>query len=236
MPELGALGLFVVAAMVLAVTPGPAVLYIVTRSISQGRAAGVVSCLGVAVGGLVHVLAAALGLSAVLAASALAFDVVKYAGAAYLVYLGVRKLTQAPAASVEDTGDRRSLSSGLSRRGRGERAESQDRPVLPRLHPAVRGPLAGRRSPSMRVAREPLHPHRLRHRHDLGPPGQRGGRLVAASSPLRDHRALRFRERVPRTRPGHRRLRVRKEIGPRTAGPQAVRTAPPSRVRSRRSR
>jgi threonine/homoserine/homoserine lactone efflux protein len=109
MPDLGALGLFVVAAMVLAVTPGPAVLYIVTRSISQGRAAGVVSCLGVAVGGLVHVLAAALGLSAVLAASALAFDVVKYAGAAYLVYLGVRKLTQAPAATVEDAGGRRSL-------------------------------------------------------------------------------------------------------------------------------
>lgn len=88
------LGLFVAAAVVLTVTPGPAVLYIVTRSISQGRAAGIVSCLGVATGGLVHVVAATLGLSALLATSAAAFNGVKYAGAAYLVWMGVRKLTQ----------------------------------------------------------------------------------------------------------------------------------------------
>jgi threonine/homoserine/homoserine lactone efflux protein len=74
------------------VAPGPAVLYIVTRSISQGRAAGVVSCLGVALGAVVHVVAAAFGVSAILAASAVAFSVVKYAGAAYLVWLGCRKL------------------------------------------------------------------------------------------------------------------------------------------------
>jgi threonine/homoserine/homoserine lactone efflux protein len=79
MPDPSGLWLFAVAAVVLAVTPGPAVLYIVTRSISQGRAAGVVSCLGVALGGMVHVLAAALGLSAVLATSALAFNLVKSA-------------------------------------------------------------------------------------------------------------------------------------------------------------
>jgi threonine/homoserine/homoserine lactone efflux protein len=96
MPEAGALGLFVVAALVLAVTPGPAVLYLVTRSVSQGRAAGLVSCLGIATGGLVHVAAAALGLSALVATSALAFNAVKYAGAAYLVWLGLRKLTQTP--------------------------------------------------------------------------------------------------------------------------------------------
>jgi threonine/homoserine/homoserine lactone efflux protein len=86
--------LFVVAALILAVTPGPAVLYIVTRSVSQGRSAGIVSCLGVACGGLVHVAAAAFGLSAILAASATAFSVVKYAGAAYLVWLGVRKFAR----------------------------------------------------------------------------------------------------------------------------------------------
>jgi threonine/homoserine/homoserine lactone efflux protein len=85
------LSLFVVAALILAVTPGPAVLYIVTRSVSQGRSAGIVSCAGVACGGLVHVAAAAFGLSAILTASATAFGVVKYAGAAYLVWLGVRK-------------------------------------------------------------------------------------------------------------------------------------------------
>jgi threonine/homoserine/homoserine lactone efflux protein len=91
---MNSLGLFVLAALILAVTPGPAVLYIVTRSISQGRWAGVVSCLGVALGGMVHVAAAALGLSAVLATSAVAFGAVKYAGAAYLIWLGLRKLTQ----------------------------------------------------------------------------------------------------------------------------------------------
>jgi threonine/homoserine/homoserine lactone efflux protein len=72
--------------------PGPAVLYIVARSVEQGRLAGLVSMLGIQVGGLVHVAAAALGLSALLVQSALAFNVVKYAGAAYLVYLGVRRL------------------------------------------------------------------------------------------------------------------------------------------------
>ncbi|HEY7140341.1 MAG TPA: LysE family translocator [Methylomirabilota bacterium] len=91
-PEASVLGLFVVAAIVLLLTPGPAVLYIVTRSVEQGRLAGLVSALGVHVGTLVHVAAAALGVSALLVSSALAFDVVKYLGAVYLVYLGVRKL------------------------------------------------------------------------------------------------------------------------------------------------
>jgi threonine/homoserine/homoserine lactone efflux protein len=86
------LGLFVAAALVLLVTPGSAVLYIVARSIDQGRRAGLVSMLGVHAGTLVHVAAAAAGLSALLAASATAFSVVKYLGAAYLVYLGVRRL------------------------------------------------------------------------------------------------------------------------------------------------
>jgi threonine/homoserine/homoserine lactone efflux protein len=91
-PEASVLGLFVVAAIVLLLTPGPAVLYIVTRSVEQGRLAGLVSALGIHVGTLVHVAAAALGVSALLVSSALAFDVVKYLGALYLVYLGVRKL------------------------------------------------------------------------------------------------------------------------------------------------
>ena len=91
-PDLANLGFFVVAAVILLLTPGPAVLYIVARSMEQGRRAGLVSVLGVHAGTLVHVTAAAAGLSALLLASAVAFSVVKYLGAAYLIYLGVRRL------------------------------------------------------------------------------------------------------------------------------------------------
>lgn len=86
------LGLFISAALVLLVVPGPAVLYIFARSVEQGRLAGFVSILGIHTATLVHVLAAALGLSAILASSALAFSVVKYAGAAYLIWLGLKKI------------------------------------------------------------------------------------------------------------------------------------------------
>ncbi|MEV4353580.1 LysE family translocator [Nonomuraea sp. NPDC004186] len=94
MPEISTLALFCVATLGLLVVPGPAVLYIVTRSVTQGRAAGVISVLGVHTGSLVHIAAAALGLSALLAASATAFTIVKYVGVAYLLWLGVRKLMQ----------------------------------------------------------------------------------------------------------------------------------------------
>jgi threonine/homoserine/homoserine lactone efflux protein len=83
------LALFAVAALALIVVPGPAVLYIVAQSIDRGRVAGLVSALGVAVGGLAHVTAAAVGLSALLVSSATAFTVVKLAGAAYLIGLGL---------------------------------------------------------------------------------------------------------------------------------------------------
>lgn len=86
------LALFIPAAFALIVTPGPVVLYIVTRSVDQGRKAGLVSVLGSEIGNMCHVAAAALGLSAILLSSTLAFDVVKYLGAIYLVYLGIRKL------------------------------------------------------------------------------------------------------------------------------------------------
>ena len=79
------LPVFLVAALVLLLTPGPAVLYIVARSLDQGRRAGLVSVLSIEVGNSVHVLAAALGLSALLLSSALAFSIVKYLGAAYLI-------------------------------------------------------------------------------------------------------------------------------------------------------
>jgi threonine/homoserine/homoserine lactone efflux protein len=84
--------LFAGAALVLLLIPGPAVLYIVARSVAQGRTAGLVSVLGIHAATFIHVLAAALGLSVLLLSSALAFSIVKYAGAAYLVWLGLRKI------------------------------------------------------------------------------------------------------------------------------------------------
>jgi threonine/homoserine/homoserine lactone efflux protein len=90
--DLSTLLVFVGAALALIVIPGPAVLYILAQSVEHGRRAGVVSALGVAAGGLVHILAAAIGISALVVSSALAFSVVKYAGAAYLFFLGIRRL------------------------------------------------------------------------------------------------------------------------------------------------
>ena len=85
-------GLFFAAALLLAVTPGPGMLYVLARSVGGGLRAGLASSGGTAIGGLCHVVAAALGLSALLAASSAAFTVVKVAGAAYLIYLGIRTL------------------------------------------------------------------------------------------------------------------------------------------------
>jgi threonine/homoserine/homoserine lactone efflux protein len=90
--DFGTFALFCAASLALAVVPGPAVLYIVAQSVDQGRLAGLVSALGICVGALVHVLAATVGLSSLLASSATAFAIVKYAGAAYLVVLGIRRL------------------------------------------------------------------------------------------------------------------------------------------------
>jgi threonine/homoserine/homoserine lactone efflux protein len=106
-PDGTTFALFVAAALTLLLIPGPAVLYIVAQSIDRGRAAGLVSTLGIATGSLVHVTAAALGLSSLLVSSARAFDVVKYAGAAYLIYLGARRLlTRETPASVAARGER----------------------------------------------------------------------------------------------------------------------------------
>ena len=92
MPEASTLALFGVAAITLLVIPGPAVIYIVTRSVDQGRAAGLASVCGVHVGTLLHVTAAALGLSALLVSSATAYHAARWLGAAYLIWLGVRRL------------------------------------------------------------------------------------------------------------------------------------------------
>lgn len=94
MPDPSIILIFATAAITLLIVPGPAVVYIVTRSVAQGRTAGLLSVLGIHVGSVVHVLAAAIGVTALLAAWPAAFTVVQYLGAAYLVYLGVMKLRQ----------------------------------------------------------------------------------------------------------------------------------------------
>jgi threonine/homoserine/homoserine lactone efflux protein len=109
---------FLIAATVLAVTPGPGIAYVVARTAAGGRAEGLASCLGTGLGGLLHVLAAALGLSLLVAQSAVAFNVVKLLGAAYLIFLGVRlllrKTAAATAQSVTAQGTRRALVEGIA--------------------------------------------------------------------------------------------------------------------------
>jgi len=101
MPDPSTLAVFAVASLALITVPGPSVIFIVTRSLEHGRRAGLVSMLGVEAGALVHVVAAAVGLSALLASSAVAFTIVKYAGAAYLIVLGLQALRRSGAGSVE---------------------------------------------------------------------------------------------------------------------------------------
>jgi threonine/homoserine/homoserine lactone efflux protein len=83
---------FFIAAVILAVTPGPGIAYVVARTVAGGRKEGLASCFGTAIGGMLHVLAASVGVSLLIAQSAIAFSLVKYLGAAYLVYLGIRML------------------------------------------------------------------------------------------------------------------------------------------------
>lgn len=109
MPSGTSLVAFSVAALVLLLLPGPGVLYIVTRSLSQGRRAGLVSAMGLSTGAMVHVVAAVAGLSAILMTSATAFSVVKFIGAAYLIYLGVAAFRGGDQAAPEGTPEYRSL-------------------------------------------------------------------------------------------------------------------------------
>lgn len=96
------LTLFIFAALALLLVPGPAVLYITARSANQGRTAGLVSVLAIETANLIQAIAAGLGLSAILLSSALAFDVVKYLGAAYLIFLGIRKLLSSDNGAEEE--------------------------------------------------------------------------------------------------------------------------------------
>jgi threonine/homoserine/homoserine lactone efflux protein len=110
MIELSQLTFFMGASLALLLVPGPAVLYITARSANQGRLAGLVSVLAIETANFAQALAATLGLSAILLSSALAFDVVKYLGAAYLIYLGVRKLLVSEEGAVDEEVRKESLS------------------------------------------------------------------------------------------------------------------------------
>src|SRR5215468_3266727 len=110
MPNWSALSLFITAALILVFMPGPNTLYIIARSVQQGRVAGFVSILGIQVGSLFHIAAAAFGVSALLLSSALAFYAVKYIGAAYLVYLGVKTLLTREKLTETKTVEEQSLS------------------------------------------------------------------------------------------------------------------------------
>ncbi|RZI66851.1 MAG: LysE family translocator [Pseudomonas sp.] len=109
---------FLLTAIVLAVTPGPGIAYVVARTVAGGRSEGLASCLGTGIGGMLHVAAAALGLSLLIAQSAMAFNLVKYVGAAYLVYLGIRLLLRkeqpVAAGSVSPQGAQRALLEGIT--------------------------------------------------------------------------------------------------------------------------
>ena len=108
---------FLIAAVVLAITPGPGIAYVVARTVAGGRSEGLASCFGTSLGGLLHVLAAALGLSLVIAQSAWAFNLLKYVGAVYLMYLGIRMLLrkkhEVAVEAVTSKGPRRAFLEGI---------------------------------------------------------------------------------------------------------------------------
>ena len=100
---------FIAAAIVVLLVPGPGVVYVVARSATQGYRAGIVSVLGLSTGALLHVVAATIGLSAILLASATAFTVIKFLGAGYLVYLGIRMLLSRESVQLPDTSSRKAM-------------------------------------------------------------------------------------------------------------------------------
>jgi threonine/homoserine/homoserine lactone efflux protein len=118
MSDLPTFSLFLSAAILLAISPGPGIFYVMTRSLKGGRAEGIFSALGTSVGGMFHVLAAALGISTILAASVIAFNIVKYLGAAYLIFLGIKTIlsrnTLPDATNAKPMGHKRAFRQGIT--------------------------------------------------------------------------------------------------------------------------
>lgn len=146
MPEIDALLLFVVATLTLNVTPGPDMLYVIARSAGQGRPAGIASALGIAAGCLVHTLLVACGVAGLLRTAPAAFEVIKYAGAAYLIYLGVRALTGRRRAEsdprVEPSGLGRIFVQGMLTNLLNPKVALFFLAFLPQFADAARGPVA----------------------------------------------------------------------------------------------
>ena len=146
MPDAHALLLFAGAGLLLNVTPGPDLLYILGRAVSQGRQAGVVSALGIGAGCLFHVTAAALGVSALVLAVPVAYDVVRWAGALYLVWLGVKALRSQGSSlevqALEATSPRRIFTQGVITNALNPKVALFFLAFLPQFADPSRGPLA----------------------------------------------------------------------------------------------
>src|SRR5215218_2616500 len=178
MPDTSTYVLFVAAALVLLIVPGPSVLYIVARSVEGGRTAGLVSVLGVQTGAMVHIAFATLGISAILASSAVAFSVVKWLGAAYLVWLGLRRIFGRAEGEDEVAVEPARLARVLAGRDR-QHPQPEDGLVLPRFPTPVRRPRAQRGVDPDPAARRYIRRPRPVLRRPLRPALGYGERLAA---------------------------------------------------------
>ena len=174
------LWLFIISGLLLNVTPGPDTAYIIGRSVQLGWRGGAVAALGIGAGCLIHVSAAAIGLSALLAASSAAFSLVKWAGAAYLCFIGVKDVVVAPARARRGARKRRDFAAPGVPAGRADQcAEPEGGAVLPGLPAAIRGggfAAQGRRlraaRPDFRLQRHAVVPWRRGVRRKCGRPYQ----------------------------------------------------------------
>jgi threonine/homoserine/homoserine lactone efflux protein len=200
---------FIGAALVLLAIPGPAVLYIVGRSIGRGRNAGFVSALGIGVGTLVHTGAAAMGLSALLVSSATAFSVVKYLGAAYLIFLGGQRLRseESWAAASDAAAPRASLArvfgQGIVVNVLNPKTALFFFAFLLRFYSPVRRSKPRPRRSANSLSRSPLRRHGHGERQRLGRARDERRRLAARQPALDAQRTLRLRRPAHLARLGH---------------------------------
>ena len=192
--------LFVTGAALLLVIPGPAVTYLVSRSIGHGRAAGLVSVMGIVVGTLLHVTAATLGLSALLASSALAFQFIKYLGAAYLIYLGIRTLRRDDSQLLQAANGERRLLRIFAQGVPGQSAESKDRLVLFLPSCPSCGPIPGPSQPANFPIGSPVCSHGLDQRFGVGGPRWHRGRPFPRQHPPASRSTKHIRRRSHRPR------------------------------------
>ena len=162
LPPLPLLSVFLVASLVLAVTPGPGVFYIVTRSVAEGRAVGMASVIGVALGNLGGAIGASVGLAAIISASSVAFEVVRYLGALYLYLSRLEGIADAQALHGRERSRQWPKRSRCSGRIRCGVSQPEDSLVLCCLSPAVRGTRHGARI-SAGYSRRAIRLHRSEH-------------------------------------------------------------------------